>query len=284
MMKNKGIIAINKPSGWTSFDVVNKLKYMLKPLKTGHLGTLDPMATGVLLVTVGKATKLFDLMQKKKKTYLAQFTFGYETDTLDSTGVVMSTTDIIPTEKQIKQVLPMFIGKISQIPPKYSAKSINGARAYSLARQNIDFELKQKVVDIYDIRFVSYINKILTLSIECGSGTYIRAIGRDLAEKLNSKVTMTSLVRTKVDKFSIENCQDIHEINRDNVFDRILPIQEFIDYPTLKVDAETHNKLLNGQKLQINKNDGVYQLKDDADTLALVEIHENQAKMSVFLG
>ncbi|MBE5741346.1 MAG: tRNA pseudouridine(55) synthase TruB [Clostridiales bacterium] len=284
MMKNKGIIAINKPSGWTSFDVVNKLKYMLKPLKTGHLGTLDPMATGVLLVTVGKATKLFDLMQKKKKTYLAQFTFGYETDTLDSTGVVMSTTDIIPTEKQIKQVLPMFIGKISQIPPKYSAKSINGARAYSLARQNIDFELKPKVVDIYDIRFVSYINKILTLSIECGSGTYIRAIGRDLAEKLNSKVTMTSLVRTKVDKFSIENCQDIHEINRDNVFDRILPIQEFIDYPTLKVDAETHNKLLNGQKLQINKNDGVYQLKDDADTLALVEIHENQAKMSVFLG
>ena len=125
-MMNKGILPINKPKDWTSFDVCNKLKHMLKPLKVGHLGTLDPMATGVLLVTVGKATKLFDIMQEKKKTYIAEFEFGKETDTLDATGTIIKEIDKIPTKDEIVRVLKLFVGKINQIPPKYSVSNIMG--------------------------------------------------------------------------------------------------------------------------------------------------------------
>lgn len=282
MMKNRGIIPINKPKDWTSFDVVNKLKYKLKPLKVGHLGTLDPMATGVLLVTVGKATKLFDLMQENRKTYIATFEFGYLTDTLDSTGQVVEKNDIVPNIDEIYSVLPKFIGKISQIPPKYSAKSINGVRAYDLARQGAEFELKPKVVEIYDIKLLSYENKILKLEIQCGSGTYIRSIGRDIAIKLNCLATMTSLIRTQVGGFNIENCKDIQEI--EDIDAEILPIKEFLPFKSLEVTKEQQFKLLNGQTLIFEFKDGIYSLEDDFDTVALVEIKQNRAKMSVFLG
>ena len=281
-MKNKGIIPINKPNGWTSFDVVNKLKYKLKPLKVGHLGTLDPMATGVLLVTVGKATKLFDLMQEKEKSYIATFEFGYLTNTLDSTGELIDKCENIPTKQQILDILPKFVGKINQIPPKYSAKSINGRRAYDLAREGVDFELKSKLVHIYDIQLLSFNDKSIQLEIRCGSGTYIRSIGRDIAQELNSLATMTSLVRTKVGNINLNNCFDVQNI--ENVHEHILPINEFLTYEKLEVSDEQKFKLLNGQTLILGETDGIYQLIDDLDTVALVEIKENKAKMLVFLG
>ena len=282
MMKNRGIIPINKPKDWTSFDVVNKLKYKLKPLKVGHLGTLDPMATGVLLVTVGKATKLFDLMQEKKKTYVATFEFGYLTDTLDSTGQIVETNNKMPNTDELLNVLPKFIGKISQIPPKYSAKSINGVRAYDLARQGAEFELKPKVVEIYDIKLLSFEDKILKLEIQCGSGTYIRSIGRDIASELNCLATMTDLVRTQIGSFKKENCKDVQEI--EDLDDAILPIREFLTYKKLEVTKEQQFKLLNGQTLIIDLPDGIYSLEDENDIVALIEINQNKAKMSVFLG
>ena len=171
----KGIIPINKPINWTSFDVVNKVKHTLRQIygknspKVGHLGTLDPMATGVLLVTVGSATKLFDLMQQKTKTYVATFEFGYETDTLDATGEITNKSTNLPNIQQIEKVLPKFIGKISQIPPKYSAKSINGARAYDLARKGVEFELKPKLVEIFDIKIINFVKNVIKLEIICGS-------------------------------------------------------------------------------------------------------------------
>jgi len=279
---NKGIIPINKPQNWTSFDVVNKLKYRLKPLKVGHLGTLDPMATGVLLVTVGKATKLFDLMQEKTKTYVATFEFGYETDTLDVTGKIIKKFDEIPNEQQIISILPQFIGKISQVPPKFSAKSVNGKRAYEMARQNIDFELKPKVVTIKNIKFISFNENKLTLEIECGSGTYIRSIGRDIAHSLNSLATMTALIRTKVDNFDLSKCYEIADI--ENVEEKIIPIKNILNFQTLNLDYIQIGKILNGQTLKIDKNDGFYMLQDEFDVLALVEIKQNYAKMSLFLG
>ncbi len=282
MMKNKGIIPINKPKDWTSFDVVNKLKYKVKPLKVGHLGTLDPMATGVLLVTVGKATKLFDLMQEKTKTYVATFEFGYLTDTLDATGTTTETTKNIPTKEEILSILPKFIGKIEQIPPKYSAKSVNGVRAYDLARQNIDFELKPKTVEIFNLNLLSYENGSLTLEISCGSGTYIRSIGRDLAKEVNSLASMTSLIRTKVGNFTLENCIEIEDI--DNFEQIMLPISKILTYPVLKLDETQKFKLLNGQKLLINEKDGLYSLMNNEDIEAIVEIKQSIAKMQLFLG
>lgn len=282
----KGILPVNKPQGWTSFDVVNKIKHIIyqKGLKIGHLGTLDPMATGVLLVTIGKATKLFDLMQQKSKTYLATFEFGYETDTLDATGTKVSESLNLPTRQQIEEVLPSFIGQIEQMPPKYSAKSINGKRAYDLARANQQFDLKPCKVNIYDLDIIDFSKNCLTLKIVCGSGTYIRAIGRDIAEKLKTFATMTSLIRTDIDNFNIKNCVDIQSINEQNIDENMLKIKNVLSQPVLKLGQTETGKILNGQSVKIEKDDGLYQLIGENDTIALVQIKDFNAKMSIFLA
>lgn len=288
MMNNlKGILPINKPQGWTSFDVVNKVKHLInqRGFKIGHLGTLDPMATGVLLVTLGKATKLFDLMQQKTKTYVAEFVFGYETDTLDITGTKTKQTESTNIElKQIVAVLPEFIGSISQIPPKYSAKSINGKRAYDLARENKDFELKPCVVNIKDLQIIDFKNNVLTLKIVCGSGTYIRALGRDIATRLNNLATMQSLVRTDIDNFNLKNCIDINELNAENLQSKIIKIDEVLNLPTIELSERETAKILNGLQVKTAKQDGLYKLNDEIDTVALVEVKDFNAKMSIYLA
>lgn len=281
---NKGIIAINKPKGWTSFDVVNKIKHSVKPNKVGHLGTLDPMATGVLLVTVGKATKLFDIMQQKQKTYVATFEFGYETDSLDATGNVVKTNKEIPTQAQIEQVLTKFIGKISQIPPLFSAKSVNGVRAYEMARRGETFELKPKEVEVFEIKIIDYYNKVLKLEIVCGSGTYIRSIGRDIAYELNTCATMNELIRTKVGKFSVENCIKIEDVTKENVYEKICSLNEVLDYQVLDLGNDITNKLLNGQVVKIDVEDGNYFIKNENDIVAIIVVANLKAKMSIFLA
>lgn len=283
MMINKGIIAINKPKDWTSFDVVNKIKHILKIKRVGHLGTLDPMATGVLLVTVGKATKLFDYFQNKKKTYLAKFEFGYETDTLDITGKIIKETDILPSIDDIKKSINEFIGEIEQVPPKYSAKNINGKRAYQLARNNEEFELKPKLVKIYDIKIIDYSNNILSVVISCGSGTYIRSICRDLAMKLNSYATMIELVRADVGGINLKNCVNIQELDENNILKYIMKLDKMLDIPTFSNDLQITSKLLNGQIIDTEYNDGLYKLNDSMDTIAIISVKNNRAKMSIFL-
>lgn len=281
---NNGIIAINKPAGWTSFDVVNKIKYMAKPNKVGHLGTLDPMATGVLLVTVGKATKLFDIMQEKTKTYIATFEFGYETDSLDATGKKTNENEIVPTSEQIKSVLPKFIGKIDQIPPQFSAKSVNGVRAYQLARKGETVELKPKQVNVENIKLLSFKDNKLILEIVCGSGTYIRAIGRDIAYSLGCFATMTELKRTKVGSFNLENCKDITTINKDNLKQNLISLDKVLDYIVLNLDEITTKKLLNGQTVQLTQNNGKYFLKYNQEIVAIINIQDFKAKMLIFLA
>lgn len=284
IMKNKGVIAINKSKDWTSFDVVNKIKHLLHIKQIGHLGTLDPIATGVLLVTVGKATKLFDIMQEKVKVYVAEFEFGYETDTLDSTGEVLSSTSNIPTFEEIEKVISKFIGRIEQISPKYSAKCINGKRAYDLARKGIDFEIKPKQVEIFEIKILSYSNKKLTLEIKCGSGTYIRAIGRDVASCLDTKATMTSLVRTHSGDISLDKTVKIEDLTTDNIQDYIIHIKDILNFETISLEEDYVKRILNGQVLELDYKDGVYQLQDDFDTIALIKIEKNKAKMSQYLA
>ena len=283
-MIKKGILAINKPKDWTSFDVVNRIKHILKIKRVGHLGTLDPLATGVLLVTMGKATKLFDFFQEKTKAYIAKFEFGYETETLDIVGKVIDETNIIPNIDQIKNVIGDFIGKIAQIPPRYSAKNINGKRAYELARSNIDFELNPKIVSIYEIKILDYTKNVLTLYIKCGSGTYIRSICRDLASKLNSYATMIDLIRTNVGTVGLNDCVDIRELNENNIFDYIIKLDNLIDIPTIKLNSNQTFRLLNGQIIQTNLPNGLYKLNDNIDTIAIVSVSKSVAKMSLFLN
>ncbi len=281
----KGILPINKPKDWTSFDVVNKIKHMLpKKTKVGHLGTLDPMATGVLLVTVGKATKLFDLMQEKTKCYIATFKFGVETDSLDATGEVVKTDDKVVTLDQIYGVLPKFLGKIDQVPPKFSAKSIGGKRAYDLARENVDFELKPNKVIVVYFKTISFSNNIWEVEILCGSGTYIRALCRDIAHAIGTVATMTSLVRTKIDKFQLEQCVELSNLDASNVTENIVKIKDVLSLPTIELDSQNYFKIMNGQTINLNMNDGVYQLIDENDTVALIEICNFNAKMSIYLA
>ncbi len=284
MMNNKGIIAINKPENWTSFDVVNKIKHILKTNKVGHLGTLDPLATGVLLVTIGKATKLFDLMQEKRKTYLAKFKFGILTDTLDILGKIVDTSINVPSKDEILSVLPKFIGKIMQIPPKYSAKSVNGVRAYDLARQQKEFSLPAKQVEIYDIKLINYSKTDITLKIVCGSGTYIRAIGRDLGSELNCYLTMSELTRTLVGKFKLENCLEISNLTLENIENNLIKIKDALDFPTINFSAVEQQKILNGQKIECKYSDGKYLLCDEFDAIAIVNVEKNIAKMCLYLG
>ena len=281
---NKGIIPINKPSGWTSFDVVNKIKHLLKTTKVGHLGTLDPMATGVLLITVGKATKLFNIMQEKQKTYVASFKFGVLTDSLDATGKQIDSSNVIPSHQEIENVLPQFIGKIQQQPPKYSAISVNGERAYKLARQNKEFNLPSKQVQVYDIKLLSYQNDILTLKIVCGSGTYIRSLGRDIASKLNTFATMTELVRTNIGNYSLTDCHEIAELTSENISKKIVPIKDVLNYECINLTDVDKQKILNGQTIKIERASGNYLLVDELDAIAIIKINNNLAKMTMFLG
>ena len=213
-----GIIILDKPKGMSSNYACRLVGKKIGEKKVGHLGTLDPLAEGVLPITLGKCTKLFDYYLKKNKTYIANFTFGKETSTLDSEGEILEESNIIPSYDDLLKILPSFKGEQEQLPPKYSAKKINGVRAYDLARLNIEFDLTPKCITIYNIELINQVSiDTFSFKIECSSGTYIRSIARDIAYKLNTFAFMSYLQRTKCGEFSIENAIKIDDVGIDNV-------------------------------------------------------------------
>ena len=278
----RGILLVNKRQGWTSFDAVNFCKRVFNIREVGHLGTLDPMATGVLAVTVGSANKLFDMFLNKTKTYVAEFTFGYSTDTLDAEGVLEDKSDIIPTLEQIENVLPDFQGEIEQIPPKYSAKKINGKKAYDLAREGKEFELKPSKVTIHNLKILDYNNGVLKLEINCGAGTYIRSLGRDIALKLNSLATMTKLTRTKLGTWNIEDCIDIKDNTNEFIQSKLLPIDSVFNNLSTLDDVEIVGRLLNGQTVIADLTDGDYRLYKDSEFVAIAIAKDKHIKMSKY--
>ena len=252
-----GFLCVNKPSSISSNKVLGILKYNLRKIgfndKIGHMGTLDPLATGVLPVCLGRATRLFDYSLDKIKVYEATFLFGASSDTLDVDGdVILDPNFTMPSEYDIRAALNTQIGSIEQIPPMYSAKSINGVRAYTLARKGVDVELQPKRVVIHDIRLLETHDNEIRVEITCGGGTYVRSIGRDVAKHLGTTAVMTSLIRKQSGVFSLDNSITLREIeeNPSVVEDRIIPISAFLsDYPAIKVTEEQKKKLLNGIRL-----------------------------------
>lgn len=248
----QGIVVVNKPKGWSSFDVVKKIKRLFNTSKVGHLGTLDPMAEGVLPVAIGKATKLFDLYLKKQKVYIAEMEFGYETDTLDAEGEIIQTTNNIPTPEQLTATLTEFIGKTMQTPPKYSAVKINGKRAYLLARENKEFEIGSKEITISSLELLELISPTkFKIAINCGAGTYIRSLVRDIAYKLGSVATMTKLVRVQSGNFSINDARTIAEIEN-NPKNALIPTAKALEnIPRIELKSDCLNKLINGIKVRV---------------------------------
>ncbi len=213
MFDKNAIINFNKPTGMSSFLAVKKVAKALGVKKAGHMGTLDPYGTGVLLIGVNKGTKLFDEYLKKIKTYIAVFHFGYETNTLDSEGEIINENNIIVTKNEIESVLVGFIGKQNQIPPQFSAKKIGGRKACDVARAGGSVELKPKEINIYNIKLLrEFGENNFQFEISCSAGTYIRSICRDLAYKLSTYGTMLSIIRTKCGVFSIENSCTLDDI------------------------------------------------------------------------
>lgn len=270
-----GIININKPRGVTSFFVVSKVKKILGIKKVGHLGTLDPLASGVLPIAVNKATKLFDYYLKKEKTYIAEFEFSYETTTLDSEGELVNKNDKIVSKEDLEKVIPLFIGNIQQIPPAYSAKKVCGIRSYELARKGQNVELKPANIYIKNIEILQCIkvNKF-KFKIECGAGTYIRSIGRDLAEKLGTYATMTSLIRIKSGEFEINNSLTLEEVEllKEN------SIKE-VDFGYTKITLEENklNKLLNGVTIDYETN-GDFQIYKNNELILITKCENNKMK------
>lgn len=232
-----GLLLINKPSDWTSFDAVNFARKKLKVKKVGHTGTLDPFATGLLILCLGQATKIAKIFLEMPKTYTATFTFGRSTDTDDLTGTTLQTTTRIPEKEAIEEAIQShFTGAISQLPPQYSALKIDGQRAYALARQGEKVELKTRPVTIFDYQILDYAPPALKVSVTVSSGTYIRSLARDLGTVLSSLAHVSALCRTAIGSFSLT---DAHELKTFTP-QEIIPLDEAINFlpsHTLKKDC-----------------------------------------------
>ena len=255
-----GIICIDKPQGFTSFDVVAKLRGITKIRRIGHAGTLDPMATGVLPVFIGRATKACDMLPDSDKEYEAEFRLGVVTDTQDSTGEVLSSCEAAVSSDEISRVVAGFLGEQEQIPPMYSAVKVDGKRLYDLARQGIEVERKPRKIVVYRIDLISFDEKSQSgrLVISCSKGTYIRTICHDIGQKLGCGAIMTALRRTRAAGFSLDDCLTIEEAQRlsdpEVLAEEILPIDRvFAFMDRLDLGRKKAEAFLNGVKLDAEK-------------------------------
>ena len=248
-MKKDGIILLNKVKGISSFKAINQIKWNIGASKIGHAGTLDPMAEGLMVVMVNSATKFSDDLMKKDKEYYVEMELGYETDTYDAEGKKTKIYDgiIEYDEQNVRDVINSFVGIQDQIPPMYSALKVNGRKMYEMAREGIEIERKPRRVEIYSIRDITIKGEMITFYVEVSSGTYIRSLVRDIGEKLSFWATMTKLIRTKIDKYSLENAFLFEEIEKlDNKEELIIDIESLFDYEHIILSKNELLKLSNG--------------------------------------
>ena len=252
-----GIINIYKEAGYTSFDVVAKLRGILREKKIGHTGTLDPAATGVLPVCIGNATKVCSLLTDKDKEYEAVLQLGLTTDTQDATGQIKNDRrDLLDTltEARVREVIMSFVGDYEQIPPMYSALKVGGKKLCDLAREGIEVERKARTVHIFDIEIINMRLPFVTIRVHCSKGTYIRTLCDDIGAILGVGGLMKSLVRTRVSAFSIEQALTLTQVeehrDKGTLKEILLPVDEvFCESPALHVTEQARKKLLNGNRL-----------------------------------
>ena len=249
-----GLLNINKPAGVTSRDVVNQVQRLLpREIRIGHAGTLDPMATGVLVMCVGQATRVVPYVQELKKSYRAGFRLGCRSDTDDVTGTVVATTDVrVPSREEVEAALHQFRGTIFQTPPQYSALRVSGKRAHDLARAGVAVELAPREVEVTHLDLLRCDGLNLEVDIDCSSGTYIRSIARDLGESLGLGGLMTSLIRTAIGPFTIAESIPPDSLAQDNIAAALLPAALSIgDLPRLVVTDSQAAAIRQGKKLTL---------------------------------
>ena len=288
-----GWINLDKPLGLTSTQAIGRIRRVLNPAKIGHAGTLDPLATGILPIAMGDATKVIPYSQDASKTYFFTVKWGEATETEDAEGAVIKTSDYRPALEDVQKILPDFIGDIEQIPPKYSAIKIDGQRAYDLARAGEEVDIKTRDVYIESLEIIEAREQSADFRVVCGKGTYVRALGRDIAEALGTCGHISMLRREKVGFFTLENAISLELL--ENMSDSaaleevLMPLQAPLDdIPALPVSVQEASKLKNGQSLSfiskgdfhrlesLNDNTALAMMDDKA--IALVEIIKAQVK------
>lgn len=282
-MDINGIVLVNKPRGISSNAVVNKVKHLLKADKAGHLGTLDVLGEGLLPVTLGKGTKLFDYFLQKDKVYQTVFKFGETSDTLDLEGDITCRNDVKVSLQDLEKVIPSFEGKQEQLPPIYSANKIGGKSAYQLARAGItDIPLKKKAIEIYSIKILNQLaENTYELEVHCSSGTYVRSLCRDIAAKLGTYGIMCSILRTKCGIFDIKDAYSLEEIKEGNF--NIISLDNVFDYESAHINEQEFIKISNGMTIATNLSDGKYRLYFEQKFLGIAEVKQNKLKLNLRL-
>lgn len=277
-----GILVVNKPSGPTSRDIVNDVSRVLRTRKIGHTGTLDPLASGVLILTVGKCTKLSELLTSKYKTYEAEVYLGYETDTLDITGKTLKSSEKCVTREEIEKTIDEFKGKYLQEVPSFSAVKVNGKKLYEYAREGIEIELPKREVEIKDIEILEIEDKRIKIVTTVSKGTYIRSLIRDIGMKLGTFATMTKLVRTKQGEFSLEWAYTLEQI-KNGSYSILTPEEVLKDVHTIDTsdDMELYKKVSNGCKLELNLEHEFIKFTCKNKVIALYKKNESIYKMYV---
>ena len=253
-----GVINVYKEKGYTSHDVLAKLRGILKQKKIGHTGTLDPEAEGVLPVCLGNATKLCDMLTEKRKEYIAEFLCGVVTDTQDMTGTVLSRSKTDLTEEAVRTVIMSFLGESDQIPPMYSACKVNGRRLYELAREGKEVERKARRITIYELEILGMELPNVTIRVLCSKGTYIRTLCHDIGQKLGCGAAMQSLLRTRVERFTLADARRLDEIKefweKDEIGRILLPVDAMFEtLPAITVTPFFLTALQNGNPLYLRQ-------------------------------
>lgn len=255
-MPHFGVLNVNKPPNCTSRDVVDRVERRIRPTRAGHAGTLDPIATGVLVICVGQATRLIQYVQRLPKCYRATFILGQHSNTDDIEG---SLTPIegapVPTGAIIDAALPQFMGDILQRPPDHSAVKIAGRRAYKLARQGRELNLAPRTVRIHRLNVLRYAYPQLEMEIECGSGTYIRSLGRDLAASLGTSAVMAALERTSIGGFRVEDAVNADDLTDESIAERLQPpLAAVADLPRIELNAAQVVEIRHGRPIETDVN------------------------------
>ncbi|MBQ7453794.1 MAG: tRNA pseudouridine(55) synthase TruB [Selenomonadaceae bacterium] len=242
---NDGFINLNKASGMTSHDAVNRVRKIFSTRKVGHAGTLDPQARGVLPIAIGRATKFIEYLADRDKSYRAQILFGIATDSGDLDGEIISRAEnfSMPTADELDAALKSFVGEIEQTPPKFSAIKIHGRKAYDLARKNFSFDMPSRRVKIFRLELVALDENSATIDVDCGKGTYIRSLARDIGELLHLPATLKNLLRTRVGDFTLSDATTLDDLNASC----LLPIEDCLKHlPTFELPEHRVRAFMNG--------------------------------------
>lgn len=265
-----GILLVNKPQGITSFKLVEKVRRMLGNEKAGHTGTLDPLASGLMMLTIGKATKILPYIVSHTKEYEAVLKLGFSTDTLDITGTVTAEKEIVPfSESQVREALKGFLGKSQQLPPMYSAKKVNGRKLYEYARNNQKIERKPSDIEIYELELISISNDEIRFRTLCSAGTYVRTLCQDIATRLNNEGCMKELIRTGIDRYSLDESYTLEEIENGN-YELLNSYDVLRDYQYIEMDDLSD--VLNGKPLKLNCNDDIVFITNNGSIIAAYQL------------